>query len=106
MTKDAENIGRLQMMEHNLQALEQQRQQVQSHIFEIENALGALQDAKTAFRIVGGIMVNADPATLKNDLEQKKEVLDVRIASLEKQEQKLRDNAKSLQNEVMEGAKK
>ena len=96
-----ETINKLQMMEHNLQQLEQQRQQMQAQLFELESAVSALEDAKNAYKIVGSIMVHAQPSYLLKELQQKKEILDVRIQSIEKQEQKLRDNAKALQDQVM-----
>ena len=100
-----EKINKLQMMEHNLQQLDQQRQQMQAQMFELESAMGALDGAKTAYKIVGSVMVHSDPATVLKELQEKKEVLDVRIQSIEKQEQKLRDSAKALQDDVMKTLK-
>jgi len=76
-----------------MQALEQQRQQTQNQIFEIDNAVGALGESKTAFKIVGNVMVQTETAELSKELAQKKEVLEVRLQSLEKQEHKLRESA-------------
>jgi prefoldin beta subunit len=106
MADPKEKIGKLQVMEHNLHNLEQQRQQMQAQLFELESAIGSLADAKSAYKIVGSVMVHAQPATLLKELQQKKEVLDVRIQSIEKQEEKLRDSAKALQDEVMSELKK
>jgi prefoldin beta subunit len=101
-----EKIGKLQLMEHNIHNLEQQRQQMQAQLFELESAIAALGEAKTAYKIVGSVMVSTPPATALKELQQKKEVLDVRIQSVEKQEEKLRDSAKALQDEVMNSLKK
>lgn len=100
-----EKIAKLQMMEHNMHQLEQQRQQLQAQLFEIESAITALGESTTAYKIVGSVMVQAKPDALLKELQQKKDVLDVRIQSTEKQEQKLRDGAKALQDDVMKSLK-
>ena len=100
-----EKISKLQLMEHNIHNLEQQRQQMQAQLFELESAITALGDAKTTYKIVGSVMVSAQPAAVLKELQQKKEVLDVRIQSIEKQEEKLRESAKALQDDVMSSLK-
>jgi prefoldin beta subunit len=100
-TKDsAESIQRLQSIEAALSQLEAQRQQVQSQLFEIDSAMSALKLAKTAFKIVGNVMVDSKPEDVLSELQQKKEILDIRTTSIEKQEQKLRDNAKGIQDQM------
>jgi prefoldin beta subunit len=98
--ESAEKIQRLQSIEQALGTLEQQRQQVQSQMFEIDSALAALKGATTSFKIVGSVMVDAKPEELLKELQQKKEVLEIRNQSIEKQEQRLRDNAKGIQDEM------
>jgi len=101
-----EKINKLQLMEHNLQALDQQRQQFQAQLFELDSAIAALEKAPTAYKIVGSVMVHSEPKKLLEELKQKKDVLDVRIGSVEKQEQKLHDSAKQLQDDVLSTLKK
>lgn len=95
------NVQQLQMIEQSRQAIASQKQQLQAQIFEVNNALKELESAKTAYKIVGGIMVQSDPAVLKKDLSEKKETLELRNKSLESQEAKLDEKAKDLQKEVM-----
>jgi len=102
---DQEKVSKLQMMEHNLQALDQQRQQMQAQLFEIDSAISALEGATSAYRIVGSVMVNAQPADVRKELQQRKEVMEVRLQSIEKQEEKLRSSAKDLQDDVMKALK-
>lgn len=101
-----EKIGKLQQMEHTIQGLDSTRQQLQAQLFELDSAIAALEKAPSAYKIVGSVMVSADPKTLLKELQEKKEILDVRISSVEKQESKLRDSAKALQEEVMSALKK
>ena len=105
--KDAqESIGRLQMLEQQVQTMAMQKQQFQTQLFEVENALKELKDTKTAYKIIGNIMVLSDKDKLTKDLEQKKEIADLRIASLDKEEKKLKEKAKKLQEELLSTLKK
>ena len=101
-----EKIGKLQMLEQNMQNFLMQRQQFQSQLGEIESALEELDKTDTAYRIIGNIMVKSPKDTLKKDLTSKKELMEVRIQALEKQESQLQEKAKTLKEEVMKNIKK
>jgi len=94
-------ISRLQMLEQRLQTLIMQKQNFQSQGLETENALGEIDGAKEAYKVVGNIMVSMDKEELKKDLTSKKEIFDLKIKNIEKEETKLREETKELQNEVM-----
>lgn len=81
-------------IEQNLQAFLLQRQAFQAQLIEAESALEELDKTSQAYKIVGSIMVAANPETLKAELTQKMEMLKIRIANIEKQEVKLRARAK------------
>jgi prefoldin beta subunit len=102
--KMQERLAELQEFEQKIQTIAMQKHSFQAHLLEIENALGELKDAKEAFKIVGSVVVSAEKEDLIKDLTSKKEVFDLRLDNLEKQEKKLRDSAEKLQQEVM-GAK-
>jgi prefoldin beta subunit len=107
MDKDVQNkINQLSMMEQNLQNFALQKQQFQAQLLELESAEKELKDAKEAFRIIGSIMVASDKEKLQKELAEKREVLNLRIESFEKQEAKVREKAEALQKEVLEEMKK
>ncbi|MBD3313353.1 prefoldin subunit beta [Candidatus Woesearchaeota archaeon] len=107
LTKEQEDkIAQLQMFEQNLQGSLVQKQNLQAQLMEIESALNEVGNAETPYKIIGNIMVRTDKDSLKKDLEQKKEVIELRIKSLEKQEQNIKDKAKKTQTEVLEGMNK
>jgi len=83
-----------------------QKQQFQSQLFELENALKELGTTSQAYKIIGNIMVASDKEALTKDLEQKKEIAELRISSIEKQEKQLKEKAKKIQEEVMGNMKK
>jgi len=96
-----ESIQRLQMLEQNMQALNMQKQQFQAQLFEIESALKEVETSEVTYKIIAGIMVGVKKDELKNDLQGRKDMLDLRVKTLEKQEQQLKEKAKKLQEEVL-----
>lgn len=106
MSKEAqEAIHRLQMAEQNMHSINVQKQQFQAQLFELEGALKELSTAPSAYKIVGGIMVAAEKDALQKELESRKELVELRVQTLEKQEKQLKDKAKKLQEEVMSSVK-
>ena len=101
-----ENIGQLQLIEQQVQTMAMQKQQFQSQLFEIDNALKELKTSKTAYKIVGNIMVLSDKDKLEKELKQKKEIVELRISSLDKEEKKIKEKAKTLQDELLSTLKK
>ncbi len=96
-----QKIEKLQGMESTLQQLLAKKQQFQSQLVEVESAIGELDKTKQAYKIIGNIMVATDKDELKSDLDQKKEMLALRVQSVEKQEKKLQERAESLQQDVL-----
>lgn len=99
--KTQEKIQTLQLLEQNLQNLLLQKQQFQSQLVEIESALSELGKSKEAYKIIGNIMVSSDKETLENDLKEKQGIFGIRIKSIEKQEDSIKERAKKLQEEVL-----
>jgi len=106
LSKEAqESIQRLQMMEQNMQALNMQKQQLQAQLFEIEGALKEIATSPVVYKIVGGIMIGAEKDVLQKDLQGKKELIELRVQTLEKQEKQLKERAKNLQEEILASVK-
>jgi prefoldin beta subunit len=100
-----EKIGRMQLLEQNMQNMMMQKQQFQSQLIEVTSALEELETTEKAYKIVGNIMVLSKKDDLKKDLESKKEMVELRIKSIEKQESELKEKAKGLQQEVLKEMK-
>lgn len=101
-----EAITKLQMLEQNMQALHAQKQQFQAQLFEFDSALKELEKTSEAYRIVGNVMVSADAKELKKDIEQRKEIAELRVKNIEKQESQLKERAEKIQKEVLGKLKK
>jgi len=107
VSKETEQkIGQLQMFEQSLQNFLGQKQQFQVQLVEVESALSELSNTDKAYKIVGNIMVEADKTELKSDLQSKKEMLELRIRTMEKQETQVRERASKLQSEILKKIKK
>jgi prefoldin beta subunit len=96
-----EKINKLSTMEQSLQSFLAQKQTFQAQLLEMTSALEELGKANKAYKIIGNVMIDSDKDELKKDLAQKKEMLELRIKNLEKQETKTREKAAELQAEVM-----
>lgn len=107
VSKETEQkIGQLQMFEQSLQNFLGQKQQFQVQLVEIESALSELESTGKAYKIVGNIMVEADKTELKADLQSKKEMLELRIKTMDRQESQVREKASKLQSEILKKIKK
>ncbi len=107
VSKETEQkIGQLQMFEQSLQSFLGQKQQFQVQLVEVESALTELDSTDKAYKIVGNIMVESDKSELKSDLQSKKEMLELRIKTMEKQESQVREKASVLQSEILKKIKK
>ena len=97
-----EKIAQLQLFEQNLQNFFIQRQTFQNQVSEIENAMNELEKTKEdAYKLVGNIMLKKKKEDLINDLKSKKEILDIRIKNIEKQENKIKERVTEIRDEVM-----
>ena len=101
-----EKIGKLQLMEQQLQQFAMQKQQFQTQLFETESAITESGSTTKAYKIVGNIMIATEKEELKKELTQKKEIIELRIKNIEKQENKIKEEAKTIQEEVLGKMKK
>jgi prefoldin beta subunit len=96
-----EKINQLQVLEQNLQSFLSQKQQFQTQLAEVESASKELKGSKESYKIVGNIMVSVEKKDLETELSSKKEMLELRLKSVEKQENKIKQQADDLQKEVL-----
>jgi prefoldin beta subunit len=97
-----QKIQELQGMEQNLNNLVMQKQTFQMELTETENALSEISKSKDdVFKLVGNIMIKADKKKTEDDLTKKKDLLSLRLKSIDSEEKNLSDNAEALKKEVM-----
>ena len=73
---------------------------------EIENALKELSETKEeTYKLIGNILVKKNKEDLINELDSKKEVINIRVKNINKQEEQIKEKAEKLQSEVVKEIK-
>ncbi len=99
-------IQQLQLIEQSIQNMLVQKQQFQAQEMEAEAALKELAGTKEAYKILGNIMVATKKEDLQKELEDKKKKLAIRIKTIEKQENEIKEKAEKTRKEVVSEMKK
>ncbi len=100
------SIEELQMIEQATQNLSLQKQLFQVELSETDSALENLKDIKgDVYKIVGNLMFKAEKEPLKKELERKKQLLELRIKAIEKQEEELNKKSLKTREEIIKGEK-
>ncbi|MEM3360920.1 MAG: prefoldin subunit beta [Candidatus Bathyarchaeia archaeon] len=100
-----ERLLRLQQLQQTLQSVLAQKQQVELELTEIEQALSELQkvaDDTIIYKSIGSLLVKTDKAKVTADLNERKELLNMRASVLGKQEERLRSQMKELQAKLQQ----
>jgi prefoldin beta subunit len=101
-----EKIQELQSLEQNLQNVLIQKQAFQFELNETENALNEIEKSgDEVFKIVGQIMIKSSKQEIQKELKQKKDILSLRLKSIEKQESSLNEELEKIKEEVMKKIK-
>jgi len=99
-----DQINRLQQLRSQLQMIMQQRQQVELRLREVEEALEELdktEDKTPIYKSIGAILVKTKgKSEITKELKSNKESLDLRKATLEKQEGRIKEKLNELQSKV------
>jgi prefoldin beta subunit len=98
-----EQISRLQQLQQNLQAIMMQKQQIELEIVETERALEELNKTTTSdsiYKAAGPLLIKSDKDTIEKDLTEKKELANTRVMVLGKQESRVKENLKEVENKI------
>ena len=91
------NLGEFQELQRQAQVMASQRQQLSMQVEEIRMAEEGLSKAdKDIYRATGPLLIETTKAEAASDLKEKKELFDMRIGVLSKQEEKLRPRMEEL----------
>jgi prefoldin beta subunit len=98
---DENKIQEMQILEQRLQNSIMQRQAFQMELAETDSALTEIEKSgDEVFKIIGQLMIKAEKSKVKDELLNKQKILQLRIKSLEKQENLISEQAEKLQQEV------
>ena len=94
-------LAEFQDLQRQLQMVSGQKQQLIMQVEEIKMAEGELAKSdKTVYRYVGPLLIETNKADAGSDLKDKRELFEMRVSVLEKQETKMRPNYDLLRNEL------
>ena len=98
-----EQISRLQQLQQNLQAIMMQKQQIELEIVETERALEELSKTTTSdsiYKAAGPLLIKSEKDAIEKDLTEKKELANTRVMVLGKQELRVKENLKEVENKI------
>jgi prefoldin beta subunit len=99
-----EQLSRLQQLQQNLQAIMMQKQQVELEIVETDRALEELKklegDNNSIYKGAGPLLIKARKEDVLKELEERKELSNTRVTVLGKQETRVKDNLKEVENKI------
>src|SRR5674536_40550 len=96
-------VAQLQQLQQQAQALAVQRSQLELSLNEANQTLAELDklDEKAViFKTVGTILVRSNKDQVKEELTEKTETLDVRLKSLQRQEERVQTRFQQLQQQL------
>lgn len=95
-----ERLLRLQQQQQTLQSVLTQKQQLELELTEVDQALSELEkltEAAIIYKSLGSLLVKSEKQKVTSDLNERKDLLNMRIKVLGKQEERLRSQIKDLQ---------
>ena len=98
-----QRLLRLQQLQQTLQGVLTQKQQLELELNEVEQALSELKkltDAAVIYRSIGSLLVKSKKTKVTTELNEREELLNMRINVLGKQEERLRTQVKDLQEKL------
>lgn len=100
-------IQEIQILEQSLHNLSFQKQAFQLEMSEVAESLGSLESSgEEVFKIIGQMMIKSDKKKIKEELLNKQKLLELRIKSIEKEENSLAEKVSSLREELIKPSKK
>jgi len=100
-----EQLMKMQQSQQNLQAIMQQKQQVEMEKIETDKSLEELikaSDNDIVYKHAGSILIKSNKKELIDELEEKKELTKTRSTVLEKQESRLKETLKEQEAKITE----
>jgi prefoldin beta subunit len=101
-------IAQFQQAQQQAQALTVQKQQLELALHETERAIeemDKLEPSATVYKSVGGILIKAGRDEVKKELTERKETLDLRVKTVERQEGRVVERLREMRDKLQEALK-
>jgi len=97
----SESVNHLQLLRQNLEAVALQKQQIESQMNEFLSALSEIKQTEKTYKILGRVMVATPRDQLQKDLEDKKELIEVRLKNFTEQEKRIQAEMETVQKQMV-----
>lgn len=100
-----QRLLKLQQLQQTLQGVMAQKQQLEMQLSEVEEALTELEkmnETAVIYKSIGALLVKSQKNTVTEELKERKELLTMRVDVLTKQDDRLRTQAKDLQEKLQQ----
>jgi len=98
-----ERLLRLQQLQQTLQTVLAQKQQLEIDLLEVDQALNELEKASddtVIYKSIGSLLIKTEKSKVTSELKERKEMDNMRVSVLGKQEERLRSQIKELQERL------
>jgi len=100
-----ERLLRLQQQQQTLRSILTQKQQLELELTEVDQALSEIEnltDVTIIYKSIGSLLVKSERPKVTKELNERKDLLNMRIKVLGKQEERLRTQIKDLQTKLQQ----
>lgn len=97
----SESVNHLQLLRQNLEAVALQKQQIDSQISELSSAISEIKQTDKTYKILGRVMVATPKDQLQKDLNEKKDLAEIRLKNFNDQEKRIQKEMEEVQKQVV-----
>ena len=97
---NSEELQEMQLLDQNLHNLLMQKQAFQMELSETQSALKEIESSGEIFKLVGDLLIKREKEKSKDELSNKEKLLDMRIKSIEKQEDSISKRLEELRKKL------
>ncbi len=100
---DSQLLGQAQLYSQQIQSIVTQKTALTIELNEINKALEELgkTEEKFVYKLSGPVLMKTETAKMKGDLEEKESMINLRIKTLEKQEQRVKEKIDELRAKII-----
>ncbi len=103
---ESNKVQELSLIQQGISQITMKKQELVNQLVEIDNAIEELKKVPKAYSAIGPILIEKSSEDITKELSTKKEMLNIKIRSFEKQEQRLKQKAEAIQKQVIEDMNK
>jgi prefoldin beta subunit len=103
-----QQIAQFQMVQQQAQAISSQKVQMELQLKEVEQSIAELKKLKKdaeVYKSIGSLLIRKDKTKINAELKERKETLELRVKTLQKQDKDVQAKLMEMQNEIQSSIK-